>query len=126
RRDDVRSSLMTFRRRVRLDPTQVRDVRGRGIPGGGVALAGGGGVVGLVLVVAYLLLGGDPGALVGSGRQVGTQFGPRQSQRLAQQCQTSEDANARPACRIVGFANSLEVYWKDTFDASNVSFEPAI
>ena len=45
---------MTFRRRVRLDPGQVRDIRG------GPGLALGGGLGGIVILVAILLLGGDP------------------------------------------------------------------
>ena len=45
---------MTFRRRVRLDPRQVRDIRG------GPGLALGGGLGGIVLLAAILLLGGDP------------------------------------------------------------------
>ena len=48
---------MTFRRRVRLDPGQVRDMRGKG----GLAL--GGGLGGVILVVAFLLLGLDPGSV---------------------------------------------------------------
>ena len=117
---------MTFRRGARLDPTQVRDVRGRGVPGGGMALAGGGGIVGLVLVVAYVLLGGNPGALLGSGSQVGTQFGPGEGESLAQECQSGEDANTRDDCRIVGFVNSLQVYWTDTFTQSQLDYEPAV
>ena len=117
---------MTFRRGARLDSTQVRDVRGRGVPGGGMALAGGGGIVGLVLVVAYVLLGGNPGALLGSGSQVGTQFGPGEGESLAQECQSGEDANARDDCRIVGFVNSLQVYWTDTFTQSQLDYEPAV
>ena len=117
---------MTFRRGARLDPTQVRDVRGRGISGGGMALAGGGGIVGLVLVVAYVLLGGDAGTLLGSGSQVGTQFGPGEGESLAQECQSGEDANTRDDCRIVGFVNSLQVYWTDTFTQSQLDYEPAV
>ena len=44
---------MTFRRGVRLNPGQVRDLRGKG------GIATGGGLGGVILLVAILLLGGD-------------------------------------------------------------------
>ena len=45
-----------------LDPGQVRDIRGRR---GATGIAVGGGGLGLILVIAYLVLGGDPAALNG-------------------------------------------------------------
>src|SRR3954471_13514885 len=49
---------MRFRNNVGLDPSQVQDVRGRGrmggLPGGGLTVGGGG--LGLVGIVVYLLL----------------------------------------------------------------------
>ena len=102
---------MTFRRRVRLDPGQVRDMRGKG----GLAL--GGGLGGVILVVAFLLLGLDPGSVptdalngitVGGGGQDNTQ--------LEQECQTGEDANQRQDCRMVGFVNAIQAYWRQTLD----------
>ena len=53
---------MTFNPDAQLDPDQVTDVRGR--TGGGRTLAFGGGGLGLVIAIAYLLLGGDPSALI--------------------------------------------------------------
>ena len=55
---------MRFRKRARLDPTQVEDRRG--MSGRGVAVGGGAGVVGVILVLVFTLLGGsniDPNAL---------------------------------------------------------------
>ena len=54
---------MTFKPGAELDPGQVTDVRGRSY-GGGRGLAVGGGGIGLVIAIVYLLLGGDPGALI--------------------------------------------------------------
>ena len=101
---------MTFRRRVRLDPGQVRDLRG----GGGVALGGGLGAV--VLIAAFLLFGLDPsqvpvdalnGITVGSGQD---------NSQLEQECRTGEDANQRQDCRMVGFVNAIQLYWSETLE----------
>jgi predicted metalloprotease len=118
--------MVTFRRGARLDPRQVRDVRGRGVSGGGLAL-GGGGAIGLIVLVAFVLLGGDPGALIGGGGgQLGAQYGPGEGQSLAEECQTGEDANTRDDCRIVGFVNSVQAFWEDAFAGSNQRYEPAV
>jgi uncharacterized protein len=101
---------MTIRRRARLDPGQVRDLRGRG----GMA-AGGLGGIGLILVLAYVLLGGDPSQLPAeglTGRTVGTQ----QSSELAEECRTGADAAERDDCRIVGYVNSVQAYWSAALD----------
>ena len=98
---------MTFRKGVRLDPRQVRDLRGSR---GGLAV--GGGLGGIVLVVLVLLLGGSPqdAATVTSALDqisVGTQ----QENDLSQECQTDVDANARDDCRIIGYVNSIQAFW---------------
>jgi predicted metalloprotease len=95
-----------FRRGARLDPGQVRDVRGRGIgplgPAG--ALGAGGGVVGLVVTLLVLFLNsGGGGGNLGIGGYDGTE--------LATTCRTGEDANQRQDCRIVGVVNSVQAYW---------------
>ncbi len=103
---------MTFRRGARLNPGQVRDLRGRG---GGAAVAGGGGLIGVVALVAYLLLGGDPASVnldalrdttVGTGQEDG---------QIATECQTGADANEREDCRIVGYVNSIQAYWTEEY-----------
>jgi len=103
---------MTFRRGARLNPGQVRDLRGGR---GGAAVAGGGGLIGIVAVVAYLLLGGDPGSVnldalrdttVGTGQEDG---------QIATECQTGADANERDDCRIVGYVNSIQAFWTEAY-----------
>src|SRR4030095_5091543 len=105
------ASSVTFNQGAKLDPTQVTDVRGRSY-GGGRGLAVGGGSIGLVIAIVYLLLGGDPTSLLGSGSGSGPVVGPGGSE-LTQECQTGADANARADCRIVGFVNSIQAYWQD-------------
>ena len=118
---------MTFRRRVRLDPRQVRDVRGRRIGAPGLALAGGGGGIGLILLVAFVLLGGDLGSILGSGGPAPIQVGPGAVQPgdgLAD-CETGADANARDDCRVVGFVNSVQAYWDEAFADAGMTYESA-
>ena len=102
---------MTFNSGAQLDPDQVTDVRGRSY-GGGRGLAVGGGGIGLVIAVVYLLLGGNPADLAPAGG--GAANGPIGSQ-ATQECKTGDQANARTDCRIVGFVDSIQAYWKDEF-----------
>jgi predicted metalloprotease len=115
---------MTFKRGARLDPGQVRDARGSsgggglglpggfGIPGGGgggIGVPAGGGIAGVVVVVIVLAVyfALNSGSL---GTASGLQPGPL-STSLAS-CQTGEDANNREDCRIVGYVNSVQAYWR--------------
>jgi predicted metalloprotease len=100
---------MTFRRSARLNPGQVRDLRGGG------ALALGGGLGGVILLVAVMLLGGDP-SQIPSELLNGTTVGTGQASDLEQECRTGEDANQRQDCRIVGFVNAIQDYWRGRVD----------
>jgi predicted metalloprotease len=111
---------MTFDPNARLDPGQVTDRRGMG--GRGAAI-GGGGAIGLVLLLAYALLGGDPNDL-GALLEPGAVTGPGSSQ-LATDCKTGADANARDDCRVLGYVNSVQIYWKGEFAASGQTYRPA-
>jgi len=97
---------MTFKPDAQLDPGQVRDMRGRG---GAVAI--GGGLGGVLLIVLVLLLGGSPSdvAVLLDGTTIGGAGQPNSS--LVEQCQTGADANAREDCRIIGYVNSIQAYW---------------
>lgn len=122
---------MTFDPNARLDPSQVRDIRGRSVGRRGAAVGGGG--IGLVLLLVYTLLGGGsngtPSAddlnnllnqVIGDGAgQVPT------STFLAANCQTGADANARQDCRIVGDVNSVQAFWTATFQASGLTYTSA-
>ena len=112
---------MTFNPNAQLDPGQITDRRGMG-GAGGVAIGGGG--LGLLLLLAYVLLGGDPGALGGGGiTDPGAVTGPG-STALAQDCKTGQDANERDDCRILGYVNSIQLYWKNEFAASGEQYSP--
>jgi len=94
-----------FRRGARLDPGQVLDRRGMG-GGGGLAVGGGG--LGLIGVVAFLLFnylsGGGLGALDNlDGR--GSQGQP------LSQCRSGEQANQQEDCAVLADINSIQKFW---------------
>jgi predicted metalloprotease len=111
---------MSFEPGADLDPGQVRDIRGRGTRG----LAVGGGGVGLILVIVYVLLGGDPNDLPAIGDGNGQPIGPG-STTLVAECQTGADANERADCRIVGYVNSIQAYWSEALPASGTAYTDA-
>jgi uncharacterized protein len=114
---------MRFRKGARLDRSQVEDLRGRRVGGTPIAL-GGGGIVTLIIVLAVLLLGGNPlgdGGLGGltdlADRTAGT--GPPAA--TLEHCQTGEDANQYEDCRILAVVNSVQKYWSGALRG----YEPA-
>jgi predicted metalloprotease len=107
---------MSFNPNARLDPGQIQDRRGRGT---GIAIGGGIGTI--ILVAAYLLLGGDPSSI---GGLVGQQPQAASTGDLSA-CRTGSDANQKEDCRIVGYVNSIQAYWQDEFAASNETYSDA-
>ena len=120
---------MTFNDDASLDTSQVGDRRGMG---GGTGLAVGGGGLGIVGLIVYLVIsvlgggGGDPSA--GSPLQNPLQPGETgavSAQDLADTCKTGADANARDDCRIVAYVNSVQGYWERAFGTRNGGYQPA-
>jgi uncharacterized protein len=116
---------MRFRRGARLDPTQVTDLRGRSGPSaGGLAIGGGGlGLVGIVVYVLIVLLtgGGGLGQLAPlDNAQVGQGDTPAE---VNPDCHTEVDANTRQDCRIVGVVNSVQTFWGGVFERSNRQYQ---
>src|SRR3954453_16212505 len=118
---------MRFRRDAPLDTGQVTDLRGSRMGGpGGVAIGGGG--VGLVGLIVWLLISLLSGGGTGLGQLApldqqtvgqGGQSGPITSPSDLSSCRTGADANARDDCRIVGVVNSVQKFWGGVFERSN-------
>jgi predicted metalloprotease len=110
---------MRFRRRARLDPGQVTDLRGRRVGPGGLAAGGGGlGLIGLIvfLLITVLSGGGGLGQLAPLEDQaVGQGDTPSE---VSEECRTGQDANERQDCRIVAVVNSVQKFWDGVFDRS--------
>ena len=118
---------MDFDDDARLDTGQIQDRRGSGgfsggrLPGGmGGKAIGGGGIVGVLVIAAVILLGqlgGDPLAL-GSGAGSG---GNGDNAALSSSCQTGADADQNGDCRIVAVVNSVQSYWEGAVEG----YDPA-
>ncbi|MEW9265300.1 neutral zinc metallopeptidase [Kineococcus endophyticus] len=103
---------MRYRDDASLDASGVEDRR-RGGGGRTVAIGGGGlGIVGILVLVLFQVLGGsDPTQQVGSTLD---QLGSGQTVddgQLAQECRTGADANARRECAVVADIESIQDYW---------------
>ena len=122
---------MSFDDDAQLDTSQVSDRRG-GFPGGGLALGGGG--LGIVGVILTLLLGGNPfggSGGVGGGlgslddQSAGRAVNGPPSGDLATNCRTGADAETREDCRIVGYVNSIQAYWRAEFRRRGGTYAPS-
>src|SRR3954469_18668836 len=109
---------MEFDDSAQLDTSQIDDERGgggllSGIPGGGVGLGGGAGVIGLIVALLFGLnvLGG------GGTTHTAVPDGATAS-NLAAECQTGADANKKEDCRVVGIVNSVQRFWSDDLGRS--------
>lgn len=121
---------MEFDEDAALDTSEVQDNRGGGlggIPGGGRTV--GGGVVGLLVVIASVVFGVNPGLLSSGGDTTGTGTGTGSGATgvgdLAAQCRTGADANNKQDCRIVAVVDSVQAFWKQTETAAGKSYTQA-
>ena len=114
---------MRFRRGARLDTGQVRDVRGRGMGGGGSRWAAAGSASPSSSSTCSSPCSRSEGGL--------GQLAPLEDQRVGQgdtpsevstECQTGEDANTRQDCRIVAVVNSVQKFWDGVFTRSGKQY----
>jgi predicted metalloprotease len=112
---------VNFRNKVRLDPSQIEDRRGRRLGGTGAAVGGGAGIIGLLIVLAVSFLGGGDLDLNALPALEGVIAGTGGSSDVLDQCQTGSDADRSEDCRIVGYVNSIQAYWGDTVSGYQVA-----
>ncbi|GAA0961337.1 KPN_02809 family neutral zinc metallopeptidase [Actinocorallia libanotica] len=111
---------MDFNDDVRLDPSQVETGGG----GRGRGVAAGGGVLGILGLLAALFFGVDP---FGGGQDGTGQNGQevRGAGELQEKCLTGADAERGGDCLVVGVVNSVQGYWKKEFAASGLTYDQA-
>ena len=107
---------MDFDDRAELDTSQVEDV---GSGGGSGGLLIGGGLVGVIALVAAVVLGVDVDDAKNlldrflDGREGNSQVSSTSD--LSKECKTGADADQSEKCRVVGVVNSLQAYWGSEF-----------
>jgi len=100
----------------------------RGLPGGGLTVGGGGlGLVGVLLYLVFAVLsGGGTGVEGPLGNLDGSTVSQAPPGRvLGRECRTGADANRRQDCRVVGDINSIQAYWTNAFAAAGRRYVPA-
>lgn len=99
---------MTFNEGLQIDPDRVSG--GSGGPGMGGGLVLGGGALGLVALVVSLLLGGDPGSILGQFTGADGNSA-QQGTTTPDHCKTGADANKYVDCRVILTVQSLDNVW---------------
>jgi predicted metalloprotease len=115
---------MTFRNDVRLDTSEVSDMRGRSRTRTGAIAAGGGGTLTLVVALIVMFLGGgNTTDLLGDLANLES-LDPASTAGL-EHCKTGADANKYDDCRIVGYVDSIQAYWSSALPAqTGVAYTP--
>lgn len=96
-----------------LDTSEVKDVRGGRIPGGGATI--GGGIIGFVALALGLFFGVGPEqlGLSDGGDEPGATSSS--ASQVARTCKKGSDANTREDCRIVAVVNSVQDFWRSEY-----------
>jgi uncharacterized protein len=108
-------TAVKYNKSARLDTSQVSDTRGSRGRTGGLALGGGGlGVVGVVIYLVIALTGGGDNPAVtsvldqlGQGGSAAT----ADNTEVSKSCQTGADANKKLECAVVADIDSIQSYW---------------
>jgi predicted metalloprotease len=119
---------MKYNDDVGLDTSEVQDARG-GFGGRGVAVGGGGlGIVGVVIYLLVSYLGGG-----GAGRtaadilgQLGQNGQPAavDNAQIKSECRTGQDANQHLECAVVADIDSIQEYWTGELPRLGQTYAP--
>jgi len=123
---------VVFKDDAELDTSEVEDVRGS--TGRIKSVSVGGGGLGLIVTIVILLI--NSGVLGGGSNSLGSLSGldntsvsgmQADNSQVSSSCKTGADANAnaREDCRIVGYVNSIQKYWRSEFERNGKSYEIA-
>ncbi len=107
----------------RVDVGGVDDRRGRG--GGGLAIGGGAGIVGVIAVILFQLLGGaDPSQLqIPAGSSSANSTGQSEtSEQLKERCNQDGALDQYTDCRLIKTYNIADAVWSDEFKRRGVSY----
>jgi predicted metalloprotease len=106
----------------RVDVGGVDDRRGRG--GGGLAIGGGAGIVGVIVVLLFQLLGGDPSQLqIPAGDSPANSTGQAETrEQLKARCNADGALDQYTDCRLIKAYNVADTVWKDEFARRGVTY----
>jgi uncharacterized protein len=124
---------MDYNDDAQLDTSQVQDVRASGgglggmLGGRGVAVGGGGlGVLGVVIYLVVALLGGGGGtasSVLGDLGQDG-QPATADNSHIKSECRTGKDADQHLECAIVADIDSIQGYWSAELPRLGTRYTP--
>ncbi len=108
----------------RVDVGGVDDRRGRGA--GGLAIGGGAGVVGVIVVILFQLLGGDPSQLqIPAGASSASSSGQQESsEQLKDRCNSDGALDKYTDCRLIKTYDIADTVWSQEFQRRGVSYNP--
>jgi predicted metalloprotease len=111
-----------------VDVTDIDDRRGGGgFDGGGIAIGGGVGIVGLIVYALVALLGGsDPGGLqlpaTDQGTSSSSAAGAESKEQLRARCNSEDALQKYTDCRLIKTFNVADTVWRNEFHRRGLDY----